>query len=235
MELIAFNENGASAPASFLASWTGGTDYYKPNLFVLAVGISKHPVKKARLNWAAQDAKDFVKALKAQEGWLYKRDEFGDYYFLPYDGRPDEAELSSVSGDVFRRFLRTVSGKTAIFLDTCYSGGMRTGKGVTDSLPDMENFANELADAESGVIVFASSTGRQLSHEDDDWKNGAFTEALLEGLSGQADYTKDFFLFVSELETYLADRVSKLTNNKQKPVTTKPKAIENYRLLRVIE
>lgn len=278
VELIAFNKHGASEPASFLASWTGGADYYKPNLFVLAVGISNHPVKKARLKWAAQDAKDFVRALRAQEGWLYNRvrylllpdekatrdeirrglnwlrretnqrdvaivflsghgfrDEYDDYYFLPYDGRPDEAVLNSISGDDFRRFLRTISGKTAIFLDTCYSGGLHTGKGVTDSLPDIVRFANELADAESGVIVFASSTGRQLSHEDDDWQNGAFTEALLEGISGKADYTKDFFLFVSELETYLADRVSKLTDTKQKPMTTKPKAVENYRLLRVVE
>jgi len=277
-ELIAFNEHGPSEPATFFASWTGGADYYKPNLYVLAVGISKHPVEKARLKWAAQDAKDFVGALKNQEGGLYKkvsyrllsddkatreeirrglhwlnretnqrdvafvflaghgfRDELGDYYFLPYDGRPDEAVLSSVSDDEFLRFLRKVSGKTAMFLDTCYSGGLHTGKRVTDSLPDTERFANELADAESGVIVFASSTGRQLSREDDAWQNGAFTEALLEGLSGKADYTGDFFLFVSELETYLADRVSKLTNNQQKPVTTKPKAVENYRLLRVIK
>ncbi len=276
VELIAFNTHGASEPARFFASWTGGTDYYKPDLWVLAVGVSAHPVEKARLKWAAQDAQDFIKALKAQEGGLYKRvhyhlmvdhkatrdeirrklnwlrqqtnprdvaivflsghgfrDAFGDYYFLPYDGDPEEAELSSLSGDDLRRFLRTISGKTVLFLDTCYSGGLRTGKGAADSRPDITNFANELADAEAGVIVFASSTGKQLSIEHEQWRNGAFTEALLEGLDGRADYTKDYFLFVSELETYLTDRVSELTDNRQKPVTTKPKAIENYRLMRV--
>jgi WD40 repeat protein len=276
VELIAYNKHGASEAARFYASWTGGTDYYKPDLWVLAVGISDHPVRKARLKWAAQDATDLVAALEAQKGGLYKkvhyrlltdqqatreairrglfwlrrqtdardvailflsghgfRDAFGDYYYLPYDGRPEEAELSSVNGDDFRRFLRTVSGKTVLFIDTCYSGGLRTGKGVTDSLPDMARFANELADAESGVVVFASSTGKQLSQEKDQWRNGAFTEALLEGLGGKADYTGDFFLFIWELETYLTDRVSELTDHQQKPVTTKPKAVENYRLLRV--
>ena len=34
--------------------------------------------------------------------------------------------------------------------------------------------------------MFASSTGRQLSIENDTWKNGAFTEALIEGLSAAA-------------------------------------------------
>jgi WD40 repeat protein len=276
IELIAFNKHGSSAPASFLASWTGGSDYYKPKLYVLAVGISNHPVKKARLKWAAQDAADVVEALEAQKGILYKevyslllhdekatrdeirrglnwlqretnqrdvailflaghgfRNEFGEYYFLPYDGRPDEAELSSLSGYDIRAFLQKISGKTAVFIDTCYSGGLHAGKRVTDSSPDIERFANELAESQSGVIVFASSTGKQLSQEDDKWRNGAFTEALLEGLSGKADYTKDSYLFVSEIETYLSDRVSQLTYKKQKPMTTKPKAIENYRLLRV--
>jgi uncharacterized caspase-like protein len=247
---------------------------------VLAVGIGDHPVREARLDWAAKDARDFVERLKAQEGGLYKqvryrllddqkatrdaireglewlrrqtkprdvavlflsghgfRDEFDDYYFLPYDGDPLKAEISTVSGDDVRRFLRKVSGKTVLFLDTCYSGALRTTgtKGELDSLPDTDRFANQLADAESGVIVFASSTGKQLSHERDEWKNGAFTKALLEGLAGRADFTKDFFLFISELETYLTDRVSALTDGAQMPVTTKPKAVENYRLLRVAD
>jgi len=84
------------------------------------------------------------------------------------------------------------------------------------------------------VIVFASFfTGRQLSHERDEWRNGAFTEALLKSLAGKVDFTQDFFLFLSELETYLTDRVSELTDRQQTPVTTKPKAVKNYRLLRV--
>jgi hypothetical protein len=56
---------------------------------------------------------------------------------------------------------------------------------------------------------------------------------LVEGIRGQADYTKDFFIVISELETYLAERVKVLTEGKQKPVTAKPEAIENYRVMRV--
>jgi uncharacterized caspase-like protein len=107
------------------------------------------------------------------------------------------------------------------------------GKGQTDALPDITKFANELADADAGVIVFASSTGRERSLELDRFQNGAFTYALLEGIRGQADYTKDFFIVISELETYLGERVKVLTEGKQRPVTAKPEAVENYRVIHI--
>jgi hypothetical protein len=56
---------------------------------------------------------------------------------------------------------------------------------------------------------------------------------LLEGLGGAADYTKDSFIAVSELETCLAERVKALTAGQQKPVTAKPDAVENYRVVYV--
>lgn len=46
---------------------------------------------------------------------------------------------------------------------------------------------NDLASPERGVVVFASSSGKLLPYESADWGNGAFTMALVEGLSGNAD------------------------------------------------
>ena len=59
--------------------------------------------------------------------------------------------------------------------------------------------------------MFASSTGREISIEDERWKNGAFTEALLEGLAGKADYSKDGKLTIAELDLWLSERVKELT------------------------
>jgi uncharacterized caspase-like protein len=133
--------------------------------------------------------------------------------------------------------LSRVSGKKVLFLDTCYSGGLSAvpGQRRADPRADATRFANELADAQSGVVVFASSTGKQLSQERDEWRHGAFTKALLEGLGGQADYTQDWFLYISELDTWLSERVSALTGGEQRPVSTKPQAVENYRLLKVAQ
>jgi uncharacterized caspase-like protein len=132
-----------------------------------------------------------------------------------------------------RDFLSKVEAKAVLFLDTCYSGQLRLGRGQPDALPDITKLANELADADAGVIVFASSTGRERSLELEQFQQGAFTHALLEGIGGQADYTKDWFIAISELETYLAERVKGLTKGQQKPVTAKPEAVENYRLIRL--
>jgi len=282
LELIAYNSNGASVPAGVVLNWSGAEDWRKPELWVLAVGISAHPVESARLKWAADDARGFVERLRTQEGdqGLYKKvhvrllpdgeatreavldgldwierntnardvamvflaghgftDAVGEYYFLPYDGTPDRLLRSAVNGDDFRRFLSRVSGKKVLFLDTCYSGGLSAvpGQNRADPRADATRFANELADAQSGVVVFASSTGKQLSQERDEWRHGAFTKALLEGLGGQADYTNDWFLYISELDTWLSERVSALTGGEQRPVSTKPQAVENYRLLKVAQ
>lgn len=59
---------------------------------------------------------------------------------------------------------------------------MGTQRGVAD----IDQIANDLSSAENGVVVFAAATGKQTSQESWRWKNGAFTEALIEGLGGVA-------------------------------------------------
>jgi uncharacterized caspase-like protein len=83
-------------------------------------------------------------------------------------------------------------------------------------------------------VVFSSSTGRQLSREDPDWGHGAFTFALLEAIrDGRADFRNLGVVTLAELESYLADRVKELTQGKQHPTVTKPKAVSDYRVFRV--
>ena len=53
-------------------------------------------------------------------------------------------------------------------------------------MTDLNEIVMDLSSAENGVVVFAASTGKQYSLEDPQWENGAFTEALIEGLSGKA-------------------------------------------------
>ena len=82
----------------------------------------------------------------------------------------------------------------------------------------MTGTLNEL-DEEKGVIIFASSTGRELSQEDPEWGNGAFTKALIEGINGKADKDNNGFIRPTYLSAYVNDRVRELTNNEQRPVT----------------
>jgi hypothetical protein len=63
--------------------------------------------------------------------------------------------------------------------------------------------------------------------EGDQWKNGLFTYSFLHGLeSKEADLNKDGKIMLSELEVYLQDEVSRLSNGKQRPTSR----IENLQM-----
>jgi hypothetical protein len=148
------------------------------------------------------------------------------YRLLPYDYDPNHRERTTISDEELRQYLTNVGGKMLFFFDTCYSAGV-LGKSLGFH-PDVDKFANELRAAENGVVVFASSTGNQLSLEDDVGKNGAFTEALVEGISGRAARPQMHAISISDLEGYVAYRVKKLTNGNQTPMTAKPKTVEDF-------
>jgi hypothetical protein len=279
VSLIARNEHGASEPAEFVVNWTGGKDWYKPNLYVLAVGVSDYDDDTLDLRFAAKDAKDFLAAIEGQKerglyrsvttrllddkkathdaildglDWLERqtgsrdvaifflaghglKDPVDDKYrFLPHDADRGRLRRTTVKDADFKEFLGAVAGKTLMFQDTCFSGKLLSDRRPGDTQADVDRLANELAEAETGVIVFSSSTGRQLSQESEDWANGAFTKALVEGIrEDKADFTKDLHVSVAELEVYLSDRVIELTKGEQKPVTAKPTAIEDLRIVRL--
>ena len=93
---------------------------------------------------------------------------------------------------------------------------------------DIDQVANDFSAAENGIIVFASSTGRQYSLENPAWGNGAFTKAVVEGLTGKADIRDKGEITVSLLEYYISERVKELTNGQQTPTTAKPVTVPDF-------
>ena len=144
------------------------------------------------------------------------------YYFLPYDANPQtQVKLRITAIDEHRladcfKTLFDKQAKVYAFFDTSYAGAF--GRGSRGEQPsDMERFASNLASEESGVIVFTSCTGREASRESDEWQNGAFTEALMEALSGRAARTGERDILLSDVERYLKSRVPELTEGAQTP------------------
>ena len=273
VELFAYNDNGASTPARFVVNWQGAKDYYKPDLYVLAVGVSDYQNDSWDLEFAAKDAREFVDTVERQEGRLYGKvrvklldqpekstrrhieeglewlekettsrdvavlflsghgiqDAKGRYRFLASDFQPEKQRTTTIRDSDIMEFLGAVAGKKLVFLDSCYSGNVIRAKGLTK--PDIDRVANELADAEVGAVVFSSTTQGTLSVELEDRRQGAFTAALLDGIrQGQADFTGDFFITIAELEVFVGQHVKQLTGGKQKPVTTKPTGIEDWKI-----
>jgi len=154
------------------------------------------------------------------------------YRFLPFDFDSDRIERTSVRSVEFQDFLSKVSGKVLAFLETGYSSDLLRGA-KAPLHTNLDRFANELAAAENGAVVFASSSGNQLSQENPAWSNGAFAKALVEGLRGKADKAREGVVRIAALEEYVYERVKDLTGGKQRPMVAKPRMIENFPIVAV--
>ena len=155
-------------------------------------------------------------------------DSGGVYYYLPVNANLDRLRRTAVPFTEMRNTVASLAGKTILFIDTCHAGNVM---GARAGAPDITGVVNELASAENGAVVFASSTGKQYSFEDPDWGNGAFTKAAVEGINGKADYTGKGRITINMLDLYISERVKELTKGKQTPATAKPQTIPDFPLV----
>jgi hypothetical protein len=153
-------------------------------------------------------------------------DPTGIYYYLPSNADIDKLMRTGVPFSDIKNTLSSLAGKALFFVDTCHSGNVM---GTRRAGPvDITGVVNELASAENGVVVFASSTGRQYSLESAEWNNGAFTKALVEGLLGQAAVGQTGRITHKMLDFYVAERVKALTKGQQTPVNTSPQGVPDF-------
>ena len=279
ISVLASNKYTQSEPDIINVKWkrkTTGTvaatkDIYKPDLYLLSIGVSKYKQPGYGLDYAHKDAEGIASVLSRQSGKLYReinkriltdqkatqdnildgldwilkestqkdlsvifvaghglKDDRGNYYFLPHDGNPDKLRRTGVKWFDFQDVLSSLPSKVIFLVDTCHSGsvtGKRRGAG------DMTDALRELVNAESGVVIMTASTGKENSQERPEWKHGAFTKALIEGLEGDADYDKDNTVDVKEIDLFITKRVKALTNGGQHPTTEIPKTMPNFPLV----
>jgi WD40 repeat protein len=160
------------------------------------------------------------------------------YRYLPYDYDPKRIERTTISDTEFQQYITKIRGKTLFFFDTCFSGGVLGGK-AADTKPDVDKFANELRSAKNGVVVFASSTGDELSLEppkltDPNVKNGAFTAAVLDGMRGKAAHEGVEVVSLTDLNSYIVHTVHDLTSGNQHPTFAMPKTVQDYPIASVV-
>ena len=176
------------------------------------------------LDWIQKEttSKDVAVIFLAGHG---VNDPGGLYYFLPVNVQTERLKRTGMAFSDIKNTVASLAGKTVVFLDTCHAGNIM---GKRRGALDLTGVVNELTSAESGAVVFASSTGNQYSVEDPAWKNGAFTKALVEGISGKADYTGKGRITINMLDLYISERVKELTKGRQTPTTTKPQTIGDF-------
>ena len=180
------------------------------------------------LTWLEREVTDRDVAMVLFSGHGIK-DHNGRYYFLPKNADLEDLKSSAVAQSTFTDTLKVIAGKRIFFIDSCHSGQALGSK--SPDRADMNKLANELSNAENGVVVFTASSGRQSSVEEPQWQNGAFTEAVLEGLRGEADMIPGGGISVDELGLYISQRVKEITGGKQTPHTVKPVMISDFPLV----
>ncbi len=101
-----------------------------------------------------------------------------------YDSQRAATRTIDYELDVLR-LLDEVNCKKIIFADACQSGAAGS-KDIYTKDPNISSALNRLNNTQAGLITVSSCKDQQLSYENKAWQNGAFTEALLEALSGKS-------------------------------------------------
>jgi tetratricopeptide (TPR) repeat protein len=117
--------------------------------------------------------------------------------------------------------LDEIECKKIVFIDACFSGvldpKLLASKSETSQL-EVAKALKILTQKQNGWTIFSSS-GNEVSWEHADWQNGAFTEAIIEGLKdGKADYDGNRIVTTTELYRYLNLRVPELNKAKGFPM-----------------
>lgn len=133
-------------------------------------------------------------------------------YFLPWEGDVESISNTCVNWQsIAEQLLQCKARQIVCFLDCCHAGAFSKVRFATQ---------DEISSALSGndrVSIFCSSDGAEKSLEDDAWKNGAFSKALIQGMSHASDENKDGRISLTELFEYTEAAVASLTHDRQHP------------------
>ncbi len=149
------------------------------------------------------------------------------YYFCPYNVDPSRLLRTGVAFSDIKKTVSAIAGKALFFVDSCHSGNA-IGLGARRGPLDINIVINELSSAENGVVVFSASTSSESSYEREEWGNGAFTKALVEGLSGAASIGNTGRITYDMLNVYISERVKELTKGQQHPTMISPQTVPDF-------
>lgn len=183
------------------------------------------------LNWLEREGtqNDIRILFLSGHGVLDNRDNF---FFLPYDHEPgDEPNVTGLSRSALLDRLSDLPGKVILMVDACRAGAVAAEK--RKGTVDFTRVIKALNSQYGGLVTFAASTGKEVSVEREEWGHGAFTQALIEGLSGKADGfggKTDGVVYIHELGSWIIERVKALTEGRQHAIYDPPSNLPSFPL-----
>jgi hypothetical protein len=130
----------------------------------------------------------------------------GEWYFMPHDLNPDAIATTAVSArDIQDALVGSPAGSIFLVVDACHSGA-----GV-DSFNRYRNFQRRFAQhmgRSTGVAVLTAARRDQYALEAKSIGHGLFTDTVLAGLQGAADFLpRDNKVSAHEIARYVAENL----------------------------
>jgi WD40 repeat protein len=168
-----------------------------------------------------------------------------DYFFATYNMDFNAPQGKGLAYEDLESIIDGIKAKRKILImDTCHSGevdeeevffseedevieedisfraagpAVKTDETKASASKIMNELFNDLRRG-TGATVISSAGGAEYAMESDEWKNGLFTYCLLMGLkNGKADLNEDGQIKLTELQTYVTEKVKRLSHGKQVP------------------
>ena len=141
-------------------------------------------------------------------------------YLLPQRADRDFVDKTAITQAEINAAIQAAKPKSVtMFIDACYSGQARTGETLLVSARPVSLKADTTAFPD-GFTVITAGRGDQISSSSPELKHGIFSYYLMRGMEGDADVNRDGKITVGEMQTYLAENVSRqagMMNRRQEP------------------
>lgn len=221
-------------------------------LSLLDAQVNREGLDTVNTFLAASNPDDTVIIFYAGHGVI---DDNFDYYLASHDMDFDNPGLKGIPYETLEGLLDGIGARQKLLLiDACHSGevdkedmekmelentsvsatarggiALKNKKvGLQNSFQLMQLLFADLRRG-TGATVISSASGVELAYEGPKWNNGVFTYALLDGLkSGKTDLDGDSEVTVSELKSYVSDKVYELTNGLQNPTSRRLNIKHNF-------
>ena len=172
-----------------------------------------------------------------------------NYFLASYDMDFTDPGNRGIAYEVFEDILDQIPArKKLIMIDACHSGEIDKEEvamieeensteseedisfravtsttlkrvGLNNSFELMKELFNDVK-KNSGTVVISSAGGMEYAMEGGEWNNGVFTYCFLNGIkNGEADLNQDGKIMVSEMNSFVREKVFTLTGGKQQPTT----------------
>ncbi|MBL7817945.1 MAG: caspase family protein [Saprospiraceae bacterium] len=179
-------------------------------------------------------SKDYLVVFISSHG---KTGEDNSFKLLPSDYNPAYGDEFTVDyQNTVMNTLDKIKCHKLVFIDACHSGAARGTKGSLDAETLMK-----LTKAATGTTTITSCRSDELSYEDDEWQNGAFTEALIEAMNNtqckdetgpfSSDENIDSKITINEMYNFIKRRVPNLVKSQKTSRVTEQNPVLNAKEL----